>query len=377
MRKEPVRIILVGGFLGAGKTTLLARAAEQLVRRGKRVGLVTNDQAKNLVDNALLRQDGYSVQEVAGGCFCCRIGDLLGAADRLLAEQRPDVLIGEPVGSCTDLSATVLQPLKDLYGERFRVAPFSVLADPERLRQALGEGAPQPFPESVTYIFLKQLEEADLIVINKADTLGPGELAEVRTLLARRFPGRPVMAMSAAGGSGVEEWLATALGDAPAGSRVVPVDYDVYAEGEAALGWLNAVAALHADGEADWRIFCEEFLEHVRAQLQSRGAEVAHAKVLLSARGCEVAANLTGNHADVSVRGDAASAAIEAQMVINVRAHIAPDDLRAVVEASLQAAAGQWCVATIESMQHFAPSRPQPVHRYTGVIERPSHGRKH
>ena len=364
MQKDPVRLILVGGFLGAGKTTLLARAAEQLARQGKRVGLITNDQARGLVDTALLRQDGYSVREVAGGCFCCRIGDLLGAADLLLAEQRVDVLIGEPVGSCTDLSATVLQPLKDLYGERFRVAPFSVLADPERLRQALGEGAPQPFPESVTYIFLKQLEEADLIVINKVDTLSPQEFEEIRTLVERRFPGRPLMTMSAADGSGVDEWLAAVLADAPAGSRVVPVDYDVYAEGEAALGWLNAVASLCAEGEADWRAFCEEFLGEVRSRLQLRGAEVAHAKVLLSARGCEVAANLTGNAADISVRGDAACAAIEAQLVINVRAHIAPDDLRAVVEASLQAAAGQWCVATIESLQHFAPSRPQPVHRY-------------
>jgi G3E family GTPase len=364
MNAKPVRMILVGGFLGAGKTTLLARAAERLVRQGRRVGLITNDQARNLVDTALLLRDGYAVQEVAGGCFCCRIGDLLAAADRLLAEQQPDVLIGEPVGSCTDLSATVLQPLKDLYGDRFRVAPFSVLADPGRLRQALAEGAPQPFPESITYIFLKQLEEADLIVINKVDTLSSREFEEIRTLVERRFPGRRVLAMSAAGGSGIDEWLAAVQGDAPAGSRIAAVDYDIYADGEAALGWLNAVAQLRADSEADWRAFCEEFLEQVRSRLQLRGAEVAHAKVVLSARGCEVAANLTGNEADVSVRGDATSAAIAAQMVVNVRAHIAPDDLRDVVEASLQAAAGERYAATIESMQHFAPIRPQPVHRY-------------
>lgn len=47
---SPTRIIFVGGFLGAGKTTLLWRAAELLARRGKRVGLITNDQAPDLVD---------------------------------------------------------------------------------------------------------------------------------------------------------------------------------------------------------------------------------------------------------------------------------------------------------------------------------------
>ena len=67
---KEVRMILVGGFLGAGKTTLLVRAARRLVEQGKRVGLITNDQAANLVDTGILRQDGLDVGEVAGGCFC-------------------------------------------------------------------------------------------------------------------------------------------------------------------------------------------------------------------------------------------------------------------------------------------------------------------
>ena len=52
------RLILVGGFLGAGKTTLLAQAAERLARQGKRVGLVANDQAADLVDTELLKETG-------------------------------------------------------------------------------------------------------------------------------------------------------------------------------------------------------------------------------------------------------------------------------------------------------------------------------
>jgi G3E family GTPase len=50
-----IRLILVGGFLGAGKTTLLHGAATRLVTRGFRVGLITNDQAPDLVDTRLLR----------------------------------------------------------------------------------------------------------------------------------------------------------------------------------------------------------------------------------------------------------------------------------------------------------------------------------
>ena len=45
------KIILVGGFLGAGKTTLLMRAAGIVGQRGIRAGLITNDQAPELVDS--------------------------------------------------------------------------------------------------------------------------------------------------------------------------------------------------------------------------------------------------------------------------------------------------------------------------------------
>src|SRR5438309_8095938 len=107
-------VILVGGFLGAGKTTLLAAAAERLAAQGKRVALVTNDQAANLVDTAVLKERDLPVDEVSGGCFCCKFDDLIAAMDHLVGAKQPEVVLGEPVGSCTDLSATVMQPMKAL-----------------------------------------------------------------------------------------------------------------------------------------------------------------------------------------------------------------------------------------------------------------------
>src|SRR5215470_18071755 len=112
-----LRFVMVGGFLGAGKTTALARLARFYTDRGQRVGLVTNDQAADLVDTSSLRSQGLAVEEVAGACFCCRFDDLVGRVSQLQKDQRPDVLLAEPVGSCTDLVATVVQPLKDLYGD--------------------------------------------------------------------------------------------------------------------------------------------------------------------------------------------------------------------------------------------------------------------
>src|SRR5881392_833569 len=114
-----LRFMMVGGFLGAGKTTTLARLARFYMARGQKVGLVTNDQAQDLVDTQSLRSQGFSVEEVPGACFCCRFDDLVAKVEQLQASERPDVILAEPVGSCTDLVATVVQPLKDLYGSRF------------------------------------------------------------------------------------------------------------------------------------------------------------------------------------------------------------------------------------------------------------------
>ena len=98
---------MVGGFLGAGKTTAILKLAEHLDRHGQRVGLITNDQSVGLVDTAILAARGFAVEEITGGCFCCRFNSLVDAANRLATGAHPDVFIAEPVGSCTDLRASV------------------------------------------------------------------------------------------------------------------------------------------------------------------------------------------------------------------------------------------------------------------------------
>ncbi len=73
------------------------------------------------------------------------------------------------MGSCTDFVAAVANPIKINYGETFVFAPFTTLVDSERVRELLLGEIPAPFPEEVAYLFGKQLEEADIIVLNKVD----------------------------------------------------------------------------------------------------------------------------------------------------------------------------------------------------------------
>src|SRR5580700_7410571 len=151
-----IRFIMLGGFLGAGKTTAMARLARHYTARGQRVGLVTNDQAQDLVDTHSLREQGFPVAEVAGACFCCKFDDLIAKVGTLQESQRPDVILAEPVGSCTDLVATVVQPLRDLYGARFSVAPYPVLFKPSHGLKILRNEPGAGFSPKAAYIFRKQ-----------------------------------------------------------------------------------------------------------------------------------------------------------------------------------------------------------------------------
>lgn len=363
-----VQLIVVGGFLGAGKTTLLFGAASRLAARGRRVGLITNDQAPSLVDTALLAGRGFAVGEVAGSCFCCNFPGLLAAAEKLGREVGADILIAEPVGSCTDLSATILQPLKDRFSDGFSLAPLSVLVDPARLEETLGL-RPSRLHDAAVYIVRKQLEEADIIALNKIDAVSPERLAELLRVVEDRYPRMEVRALSALTGDGVDAWLDRVLAGGPAGKRIAQVDYDRYAEGEAALGWLNATVRVEARAErVDWRAFSEEILRTVAERLRERGAEIGHLKLALRAGDRISAANLTRLGEDPAVRGEIPGEAREAVLVLNARAVIDPEDLERIAREGIDRAASGRVAVRIEELASLRPARPRPTYRYAEAI---------
>ncbi len=356
-----IDLIFVGGFLGAGKTTLLHTAARTLSRRGRRVGLVTNDQAPQLFDTALLGAAG-PVAEVAGQCFCCGLDDLLGALDSL-AEQGVDCILAEPVGSCTDLSATLLQPLKDRHGERFRLAPLTVLADPDRLLDAL-EARSSDLHEATAYIYGLQLEEADRILVTKSDSLDEG-VGDAIVGLTRQAYSVPVDAIAAASGEGVAQWLDTTLAGGPVGARVLDIDYDRYALGEAVLGWLNATVRVSA---AHTRLPAL-LVGSIRDQAAASDAPIGHVKALLSDDGPLALAQCTAVDGPVHTSRLGQPSGAPAQLVLNARVQITPETLEAWVEHALTTALeSTGTTAEVLDKSCFSPAYPRPTVRYDHVV---------
>ena len=365
----PARYIMVGGFLGAGKTTAVGQLARHLTEEGLRVGLITNDQSTGLVDSSILRKRGFEVEEIGGGCFCCRFDSLNDAVNELTERTRPDVFVAEPVGSCTDLLATVSYPLRRIYGDRYHVAPLSVLVDPVRAARVLGLRDGKSFSAKVIYVYEKQLEEADLILVNKCDLIGEEERAELEAALAARFPQAEILSCSARDGVGLAGWYERLLSGEGAVLPTPAVDYQLYAEGEALLGWLNCTVTLSGGEPFDANALLVELTHAVRRRLAGDGLEIAHLKMTLDAdqEGQLSVVSLVESDGEPDLRESLLDRVRGGSLIVNLRAEADPEVLRSVTEealgASLDGLEGlSW---TLDHVEHFRPAPPVPVHRMT------------
>lgn len=362
----PARYYMIGGFLGAGKTTAVAALAQRLVQKGNRVGLITNDQGSHLVDTAMLRARGFTTEEISGGCFCCRFNSLVDAANRLDAASRPDAFVAEPVGSCTDLVATVTYPLRRIYGDRFVIAPLSVLVDPIRAEQVFGLAPARKFSDKVLYIWRKQAEEADLLVLAKVDLLDPERRQRLEQRLREEFPGKEILGVSARTGEGMDAWFSRLESGIQIERPSMAVDYDVYAEGEALLGWLNGTVDVSATAAFDANELLRTFAGSICAALD--GAEIAHLKITLSpdeGLGDIAAVSLVRSDFIPELSLILDGPVTRGQMIVNIRAEADPERLRSAVEQAVATlgATTPGVTGRLEHAEQFRPGRPTPTHR--------------
>jgi hypothetical protein len=309
---KPV-LAVVGGFLGAGKTTLILTAAGLLRQRGLRPAVILNDQGKDLVDTHYATALGVDCDQVTGGCFCCRFPDLVNAAGRLL-EFDPHVIFAEGVGSCTDIVATTLRPLLREYGERFQIAPLTVVLHPQG-----------GFDNShLDFLYRNQIAEADI-------------------LLAR--------------GESVQVWLDRILsGETAAGAKTLAIDYARYAEAEAALAWLNLRVTTHASPAISAPMLIGPLLDRLEPRIS-----IVHLKLFVQSDAGYLKAALTGNGGDPMVEGALDQSPSEQHdILLNIRALSEPESLHAIVEHEFSALPVRldW-----RYMECFRPSAPVPYHR--------------
>jgi G3E family GTPase len=173
-------LTVIGGFLGAGKTTLLNRWLHE--HGGRRIAVLVNDFGALNIDAALVASTGAHTIALSNGCACCSIGGDLGAALARVIEARPpfDAVVIEASG----------------VSDPWRIAQVG-LADPALSLQAvlvlvdaaavLAQAADPLLADSLA----RQLQAADLVVVNKTDLVDTATLHAVHQWLDGVVPGRP------------------------------------------------------------------------------------------------------------------------------------------------------------------------------------------
>ncbi len=362
MKVSKMKIFLVGGFLGSGKTTAILRGSEVLQKSGKTAAVVTNDQGDQLVDTLYLGREEMEVREVTGGCFFCRYQDLEEQIRSLEEALRPEAIFAESVGSCTDLVATVLRPLEHFSEGKLEVV-LSVFADVRLLADHCQQKA-DLFGPDVLYIYEKQLEEADIIVVNKTDLLRVEALQEAKESIEEVYGGKTILYLSALSEEDIRKWIETLFRFGKGGAMApLSIDYGRYGDGEAALAWLDGEIGIDTPGGEAVKAGMDLILR-IYGRIEEKGYPIGHLKFLLSDGFRQKKISYTTVALPVNTHYPSDFEAERIVVLVNARVQAEPEELKRIVEESiLETEALNGCRITEGAWSSFKPGYPRPTHR--------------
>lgn len=356
-------LIFVGGFLGAGKTTAMKALATMLTAAGKKVAAITNDQAAGLVDTIFLSGSGITTQEVSGSCFCCNFDGLTSAIQACIDSAQPDIILAEPVGSCTDIVATVIRPMLSLMGDKVTVGAYSVLVEPKRWAELAGTGDNVPW--SMKYLFDRQLEEADCIVVTKVDTLSHAGLEAMLSEVPLRYPSAQILHISSLHGTGLDTWFDFLRNVPPRQRWLQDIDYDKYADAEAEMGWLNAEVNIEFPYDVDGVVVVNQLLSGLNSGVEKAKGRVGHVKLLANTASGYAKAGITQTGSGVDVDGGFDAKVRNMDFTINIRATLDPQDLARILQSALdRSSASTGTKTSVRYLNTFRPGRPNPTYRF-------------
>lgn len=175
-RKLPVHIIT--GFLGSGKTSFLNHFIQQLPN--DRILVIENEVGETNVDSCLVMDGVDEILELSAGCLCCSLSD--GLLDLLEEVRRNsekyDRVVIETTGVADPSSIAQVFLNNSWIEHHFDIYQVVCIVDAGNILTWLSE----------TEEALRQLVMADVILLNKTDTIDSQSLIQTKQYLARVTP---------------------------------------------------------------------------------------------------------------------------------------------------------------------------------------------
>ena len=320
---DKIRFMVVSGFLGAGKTTTMIALAEHMNKTFGETAIIANDLGANLVDTNLTQTSGCTVAEIASGCICYQMDNTVDQIRRLRDKDGAVFVMSDIPGCGVGALDHVYHRLANDNADEFTLSPFTVVVDPERLRMIMPERADINLPEELVYLLKLQLEEADLVVLNKADLLAPEDVERYVDFLHAACPDIPVLVISALERTGIEELAEFITTHETALKNFSVRNNQEFADAEAKLTWYNRRLYLKTNdgGKIDCNAVVGDLIESIRMGLIEKKRNVPHLKTFAtSGNGDFNKASLIGVDYDVEYAQQFLRPHKNLRMIVNARA---------------------------------------------------------
>ena len=170
-----IPLTLISGYLGTGKTTLI----NNLLRTTKKkIALLVNDFGDVNIDESLIEARTESLMSIAGGCVCCSYGNELIETLESMSSSKflPDHIVLEASGIA--LPSKIIQTISLM--DFFSFHGTVLLTDASRLTSQLND-------VYISDTISLQIEQHDLLVLNKTDLLSEDELSDCIDTVSKRF----------------------------------------------------------------------------------------------------------------------------------------------------------------------------------------------
>ena len=169
---KQVEVYILSGFLGAGKTTLLQNILSEEQQNHRKIAVIMNELGEVSIDSNMIPEE-TPLKELLNGCVCCTIqGQLEVQLENMLREYDLDAIYIETTGVAHPIE--VLDAcLSPLFAEKLEVKAILTIVDANRWQNRTALSI------QLRKLLSEQVEHADVVLLNKVDSLSENEKAKV------------------------------------------------------------------------------------------------------------------------------------------------------------------------------------------------------
>lgn len=323
------KFCVFSGFLGSGKTTAMIALTKYCTAHGMNAAMISNDlgHGVDLADNRLALFSGCNASEMTEDCICYQNEQLAGRINSYF-ESGCELVISDIPGFGVGALEHVYHGLSEKFPGAYELAPFTVLVEPDTVKLLQSGGG------DLRYILDAQLLEADLIILNKCDTISKETAESCRIWLGEKYPQAECLCISAATGEGLDA-LSGALKCGSASMRRPDIGYGggdfLRAMGKISEYYLQYRAVVCCD-TFDGSAYLMDMAQLVRERLTSSGGDIPHLKLLAwEPEGDYGKADMIGTARDTVLTHSFRTPCTELAVIINASAVCPADTLKELI----------------------------------------------